>query len=61
MQVLNDGFITLVDHMGDDNSIVRAARVSHANNMKTGEDPAADFKLIDYLYRSGHTSPFEHP
>jgi thymidylate synthase (FAD) len=58
--VLDHGEIELVDHMGDDNSIVRAARVSHAANMKTGEDPAGDFKLVDYLYRNGHTSPFEH-
>jgi thymidylate synthase (FAD) len=58
--VLDHGEIELVDHMGDDNSIVRAARVSHAANMKTGEDSAADFKLVDYLYRNGHTSPFEH-
>jgi len=33
--VLNDGFICLVDHMGDDSSIVRAARVSYGNDNRT--------------------------
>jgi thymidylate synthase (FAD) len=61
IKLLDHGFIRMVDHMGDDNSIVRSARVSHAANEKTGDDPAADFKLVDFLYRNGHTSPFEHP
>jgi thymidylate synthase (FAD) len=60
MNVLDHGEIELIDSMGTDDSVVRSARVSHAANMKTGDDPAADFKLVDYLYRNGHTSPFEH-
>ena len=32
--VLNDGFICLVDHMGDDSSIVQAARVSYGNDKR---------------------------
>lgn len=60
IKLLDHGEIELVDHMGDDSSVVRSARVSHAANMKTGEDSAADSKLVGYLYRNGHTSPFEH-
>lgn len=61
VKCLDHGEIELIDSLGNDESIVRSARVSHAANEKTGQDPAADFKLIDYLYRNGHTSPFEHP
>ena len=60
MKVLDHGEIELIDWMGGNDSVVRAARVSHAANEKTGLDPEADFKLTDYLYRNGHTSPFEH-
>lgn len=60
VQVLDHGFITLKAVNGDESDIVRAARVSHAANEKTGQDPEADEKLIKYLYKHGHTSPFEH-
>ncbi|MGP1437859.1 MAG: FAD-dependent thymidylate synthase [Treponema sp.] len=53
--ILDRGFIRLVDYMGSDSRIVEAARVSY-NSKKTIRD---DEKLIDYLYRNGHTSPFE--
>lgn len=48
--------VTLVDHMGTDQSVVRAARVSTvgANSGEGGE------KLIAFLIREGHHSPFEH-
>jgi len=51
------GFIRLVDSMGDDMSVVRAARVSYGNESK-GED--ADKKLIHYLMEHNHGTPFEH-
>lgn len=54
--VLDHGFIRLVDHMGNDASIVQAARVSTGQGTKT---PEQDAKLIDYLMRNAHTSPFE--
>ena len=57
--VLDHGFIRLVDSMGDDEAIVRNARVSYAANEKTGQDPEGDAKLIKYLYRNGHNTPFE--
>lgn len=39
---------------------VLAARVSHGQDGKTGQDPARDEKLIKFLAEHGHTSPFEH-
>ena len=57
IKVLDKGFVTLVDMMGDDRSAVRAARVSHGKDISTDEK---DRKLIDYLMEHGHLSPFEH-
>lgn len=59
VNVLNHGFVRLVDHMGSDLSIVRAARVSYDADWRAGEDESKDEKLIAYLYRNKHTSPFE--
>lgn len=54
------GFVRLVDHMGSDLSIVRAARVSYNADWRTGEDEGSDTRLIRYLLKNRHTSPFEH-
>ena len=54
---IDDGFVRLVDSMGDDKSVVRAARVSYGNESK-GEE--ADRKLIQYLMKHNHGTPFEH-
>jgi thymidylate synthase (FAD) len=51
-----DGFVRLVDSMGDDSSIVQAARVSYGEGTKTISE---DRGLIRYLLRNKHTSPFE--
>lgn len=54
--LLDKGFVRLVDHMGDDNSIVQMARVSYgAGTKKVSQDRG----LIRYLMRHRHTSPFE--
>lgn len=58
--VLDLGYVRLVDWMGDDLSIVRAARVSHDADWRTGEDEGKDERLIRYLMKHRHTSPFEH-
>lgn len=58
-QVLDHGLVRLVDHMGNDLSIVRAARVSYDADWRTGEDEGKDEKLIAYLMKNHHTSPFE--
>lgn len=59
VQVLDHGLVRLVDHMGSDLSIVRSARVSYDADWRTGEDAGKDEKLIGYLLRNKHTSPFE--
>ena len=45
--------------MGDDLSIVRAARVSYNADWREGEEEGKDAKLINYLMKNKHTSPFE--
>src|SRR6266705_1140451 len=59
IEVLDHGFVRLVDHMGDDLSIVRAARVSYDAAWRTGENSASDERLIRYLWKNHHTTPFE--
>ncbi len=54
--VLNDGFVCLVDCMGDDGAVVQAARVSYGAGTKKVSD---DRTLIRYLLRHRHTTPFE--
>lgn len=56
VDVLDHGFVRLVDFMGSDDRVVQAARVSFGAGTKTPEEDKA---LIDYLMRNGHTSPFE--
>lgn len=48
--------VQLIDHMGDDSSIVQAARVSYGKGTKTVSE---DTNLIRYLMRNWHTTPFE--
>ena len=55
-KVLDDGFVRVVDYMGNDSSIVQAARVSYGDGTKKGSD---DGHLIRYLMRHRHTTPFE--
>ena len=59
LPVLDHGFVRLIDSMGSDLSIVRSARVSYDAEWRTGEDEGKDAKLINYLMRNKHTSPFE--
>lgn len=54
--VLDDGFVALVDVMGDDGSVVQAARVSYGEGTRKVSD---DRQLIRYLMRHAHTTPFE--
>lgn len=58
-ELLDHGFVQLVDHMGDDLSIVRNARVSYDAEWRAGEDEGSDTRLINYLYNNGHNTPFE--
>jgi len=51
--------VELVDHMGSDLSVVNAARVSFAK-VHTEFDEKSDTKLINYLAKHNHWSPFGH-
>ncbi len=54
--VLDDGFVCLVDVMGNDEAVVQAARVSYGEGTKRVSD---DRTLIRYLMRHRHSTPFE--
>lgn len=54
--VLDKGFVRLVDSMGDDSSIVQAARISYNQGLK---NPKEDEALIRYMMRHHHMTPFE--
>lgn len=56
--VHDHGFVSLVDYMGGDTSIDRAARTSVGGNLKDRSE-AEESKLIGRLMRDRHTSPFE--
>jgi thymidylate synthase (FAD) len=55
-EVLDHGFIRVIDYMGNDSSIVQAARVSYGEGTKKSRDDRA---LIRYLMRHWHSTPFE--
>ncbi|MGJ8453994.1 FAD-dependent thymidylate synthase [Pseudothermotoga sp. U03pept] len=57
IEVLDKGFVKLVDSMGTDLSAVRAARISHG---REPIDEERDKRLLEHLMKSGHESPFEH-
>lgn len=57
-QVLDKGYVRLVDVMGSDLTVVNAARVSYAKASDSLNE--RDIKLIKFLAREGHTSPFRH-
>jgi len=54
--ILDNGYVSLVNVMGNDYSIVQAARVSYGKGTKTVNE---DRGLIRYLMRNKHTTPFE--
>jgi thymidylate synthase (FAD) len=56
--VLDKGYVSLVNVMGNDLSIVNAARVSYDKESEEFSD--RDEKLLSFLVREGHTSPFRH-
>ena len=56
MPALDHGFVRVVDYMGDDTSIVQAARVSYGKGTK---QVSTDAGLIKYLMRHWHSTPFE--
>lgn len=73
IDVLDKGFVRYIDHMGDDLMVVNAARVSFAKasdwegeqhwtgSIKGKKLPDRDEKLISYLAKHKHWTPFAHP
>jgi thymidylate synthase (FAD) len=59
INVLDNGFVQYVSHMGDDLTVVNAARVSF--NKESEEFGERDEKLIQYLAKHKHWTPFAHP
>lgn len=55
-EVLDHGFIRVIDYYGDDSAVVQAARVSYGSGTKKVNE---DRGLIHYLMRHRHTTPFE--
>lgn len=72
-QVLDNGFVRYVDHMGNDLMVVNAARVSFNKESEWQEEKKfcgwekgrslkdKDKKLISYLAKHNHWTPFAHP
>ncbi|MNH66481.1 Thymidylate synthase ThyX [compost metagenome] len=58
INVLDKGYVRLVDVMGTDLSPVNAARVSY--DKESNEMTSKDERLLKFLAREGHTSPFRH-
>jgi len=52
----SDGFVALVDVMGEEAAVVQAARVCYGEGTKSVSDDRA---LLRYLMRHRHTTPFE--
>jgi thymidylate synthase (FAD) len=70
IDVLDKGFVRYIDHMGSDLMVVNAARVSFAkessweysdSEFAVGRLSEKDQKLISYLAKHKHWTPFAHP
>jgi thymidylate synthase (FAD) len=58
-KVLDKGYVGLVSTMGTDLDVVNAARVSYDKRIE-GEIREQDKKLLNFLWKNEHTSPFRH-
>lgn len=58
INVLDKGYVRLTNVMGSDLSVVNSARVSY--DKESTELTEKDIRLIRFLAREGHTSPFRH-
>lgn len=63
LPVLNRGYVLRVASMGTEESIIEAARQSTSGGFVSWEPyeghPKGDTGLLSYLYREGHSTPFE--
>jgi thymidylate synthase (FAD) len=57
--VLDNGHVEYIDHMGSDLTVVNAARVSFDKRKEKFDE--SDEKLIKYLSKHSHWTPFAHP
>lgn len=63
IDVLNLGYVSLIDVMGNDLEVANAARVSFDKRSELNEDGSLkkkDQSLINFLWKEEHTSPFRH-
>ena len=58
IDVLDKGYVRLVNVMGGDLDVVNAARVSY--DKESQEFSGKDERLLNFLWNEGHTSPFRH-
>lgn len=58
IKILDKGYIGLVYQSGTDLDVVNAARVSY--DKESSELSTRDEKLLNFLWKEGHTSPFRH-
>lgn len=58
IDIFNGGFVRYVDHMGTDEDIVEAARVSVLEEGKEKKYSSTN-DLLRYMFRHGHSGPFE--
>lgn len=58
INVLDEGYVRLIDTLGNDASVVNAARVSYDKEIETLEE--RDERLMVWLWENEHTSPFRH-
>ncbi len=56
VEVLDKGFVELIDVLGGDRAVAKIARISYMSK----PDPEGDKRLIELLMMNGHESPFEH-
>lgn len=61
-ELYNDGigYVELIDYMGNDARAVHSARVSFLKDGSTANLNQKDKKLLNFLLKEKHTSPFEH-
>ena len=59
IEVLDNGFVDYIDHLGNDLTVCNSARVSFNNHKEEFDDK--DEKLIKYLAEHNHWTPFAHP
>lgn len=57
-EVLDKGFIEVIDKLGSDLTVVNSARVSFGKRKEVFDD--SDRKLVKYLAKNKHWSPFRH-